>query len=75
MKEVIQEYVANHSDQEVIKWIADTCKRINGRVSDDLKDKNFELLCYSLNDLSLVSMMANALVEKNRVGSDPAVVA
>ena len=64
MEQLVREFVSNHSEGEIALWIANMCKRINADIADNLKDKNFELLCFSLDRMSIVTMMAKALSEK-----------
>ena len=64
MEQLVTDFVGNHDESEIALWIANMCKRINVEIADNLKDKNFELLCFSLNKMSIVTMMAKALSEK-----------
>ena len=64
MKPLVEEYVKDHSTEEIIRWIADNTRRVHTEVADNIKDKNFELLCYGLNRLAIINLMAEALAKK-----------
>ena len=51
MKPLIDEYVKDS-------------RKIHNNTVDDITNKNLDLLCYRLNQLALVSMMAEALAKK-----------
>ena len=67
MKPLVEEYVKDHSTEEIVRWIADNTRRVHSEISDNIKDKNFELLCYGLNRIGIINMMAEALA--NKVGA------
>lgn len=64
MKPLIEEYVKDHSVEEIIKWIAENSRKVHNNTVDDITNKNLELLCYRMNQLALISMMAEALAKK-----------
>lgn len=64
MKPLIDEYVKDHSVEEIIGWLAENSRKIHNNAVDDITNKNLDLLCYRLNQLALVSMMAEALAKK-----------
>lgn len=67
MKPLVEEYVKDHSTEEIVRWIADNTRRVHSEISDNIKDKNLELLCYGLNRIGIINMMAEALA--NKVGA------
>ena len=64
MKPLVEEYVKDHSTEEIVRWIADNTRRVHSEISDNIKDKNLELLCYGLNRIGIINMMAEALANK-----------
>ncbi len=64
MKELVEAYVKNHSTEEIVRWIADNTRRVHTEISDNIRDKNLELLCYGLNRIGLINMMTEALAKK-----------
>lgn len=64
MKPVIEEYVKDHSTEEIVRWIADNTRRVHTEISDNIRDKNLDLLCYGLNRVGIINMMAEALAKK-----------
>lgn len=64
MKPLIEEYVKDHSTEEIIQWLAENSRKIHNNTVDDITNKNLDLLCYRLNQLALISLMAEALAKK-----------
>lgn len=64
MKPLVEEYVKDHSTEEIVRWIADATKRVHNEISDNIKEKNLELLCYGLNRISIINLMTEALAKK-----------
>lgn len=64
MKPLVEEYVKDHTTEEIIQWIAENSRKIHNNTVDDITNKNLELLCYRLNQLALISLMAEALAKK-----------
>ena len=64
MKPLVEEYVKDHSTEEIVRWIADNTRRVHTEISDNIKDNNMELLCYGLNRIGIINMMTEALAKK-----------
>lgn len=64
MKPLVEEYVKDHSVEEIVRWIADNTRRVHTEISDNIKDNNMELLCYGLNRIGVINMMTEALAKK-----------
>lgn len=64
MKPLVEEYVKDHSVEEIVRWIADNTRRVHTEICDNIKDNNMELLCYGLNRIGIINMMTEALAKK-----------
>lgn len=68
MKPLVEEYVKDHSTEEIIRWIADNSRKIHNNTVDDITNKNLDLLCYRMNQLALICYMSEALAKKIGAG-------
>lgn len=64
MRPLVEEYVKDHSTEEIVRWIADNTRKVHTEISDNIKDNNMELLCYGLNRIGIINMMTEALAKK-----------